>query len=116
MCCQVKREEILAVYNQGPDAVIALVEGLIANFERIYQQQALQITVLEARVKHLENQINTNSKNSGKPPSSDGLARTNSQRKKSGKKSGAQKGHPGHTLEMVPIPEKEFQSFIPSIQ
>jgi len=102
----VKREEILAVYNQGPDAVVALVEGLIANFERIYQQQALQITVLEARVKHLENQINTNSRNSGKPPSSDGLARTKSQRKKSGKKSGAQKGHPGHTMEMVPIPDK----------
>jgi hypothetical protein len=31
------REEIRAIYDKGPDAVIALVEGLIANFERIYQ-------------------------------------------------------------------------------
>jgi transposase len=95
----IKDEEILAIYNQGPDAVIALVRELFKSFE-------FQVTVLDARIKHLENQINTNSKNSGKPPSSDGLARTKSQRKKSGKKSGAQKGHPGHTLEMVPIPDK----------
>jgi hypothetical protein len=70
----VTREEILAVYNVGSDAVVALVEGLIAKFEertatfeRIYQQQNLQIAILEARVKHLENQLNTNSKNSSKP-------------------------------------------------
>jgi transposase len=91
----VKREEILAVYNAGSDAVVTLIEGLL-----------LQITVLEARVKHLESRINTNSRNSGKPPSSDGFKRTKSLRKKSGKKSGAQKGHPGHTLKMVNHPDK----------
>ena len=95
----IKDEEILAVYNQGPDAVITLVRELFKSFE-------LQVAVLDARIKHLEDQINTNSRNSGKPPSSDGLARTKSQRKKSGKKSGAQKGHPGHTLEMVDHPDK----------
>jgi hypothetical protein len=55
----IKDEEILAVYNQGPDAVIALVRELFKSFE-------FQVTVLDARIKHLENQINTNSKNSGK--------------------------------------------------
>jgi len=54
----VTREEILAVYNKGPKAVVALVEGLITYFERIYQQQALQITILEARVKQLEDRLN----------------------------------------------------------
>ena len=90
-----KREEFRVIYEQGPDAVFALVETLVA-----------QVTVLTARVKELESRINTNSRNSGKPPSSDGLARTKSLRKKSGKKSGAQKGHPGHTLKMTPKPDK----------
>jgi transposase len=91
----VKREEFRVIYDQGPDAVFALVETLVA-----------QVTVLTARVKELEGRINTNSRNSGKPPSSDGLKRTKSLRKKSGKKGGAQKGHPGHTLEMTPKPDK----------
>jgi transposase/uncharacterized coiled-coil protein SlyX len=98
----VRREDIQAIYDKGIDAVA----DLIAAFEQIFQQQALQITALTERVKQLENQINTNSRNSGKPPSSDGLKRTKSLRKKTGKKSGAQKGHPGHTLEMVDHPDK----------
>jgi transposase/uncharacterized coiled-coil protein SlyX len=98
----VKREDIQAIYDKGIDAVA----DLIAAFEQIFQQQAMQIAALTERVKQLESQINTNSKNSGKPPSSDGLKRTKSLRKKSGKKSGAQKGHPGHTLEMVDHPDK----------
>jgi len=73
----VTREEFQVIYDKGSDAVYTLFEGLL-----------LQVNVLAARVRQLENQINTNSKNSGKPPASDGLARTNSQRKKSGKKSG----------------------------
>jgi transposase len=75
--------------------VYTLFEGLL-----------FQINVLAARVRQLENQINTNSRNSSKPPSSDGFARTKSLRKKSGKKSGAQKGHPGHTLVMTDHPDK----------
>jgi transposase len=92
-------DDIRAVYNQGPDAVIALVRNLIQTFE-------LQIAMHEARIKHLESQINTNSGNSGKPPSSDCFVKPKSQRIKSGKKSGAQKGHPGYTLEMTPEPDK----------
>ena len=65
-----------------------------------------QINLLAARVQQLENQINTNSRNSGKPPSSDGFAKPKSLRKKSGKKSGAQKGHPGHTLVMTDHPDR----------
>jgi len=94
----VTREEILAVYNEGPEAVVALVESLIASF-------GLQVAILETRVKQLENQLNQNSRNSSKPPSSDGFKRkTKSLREKSGKKSGGQKGHPGHTLKMVDSP------------
>lgn len=97
-----KRDDIQAVYDQGVDAVA----NLISAFEQIFQQQALQIAALTERVKQLENQINTNSRNSSKPPSSDGLKKTNSLRTKSGKKSGGQKGHPGHTLVMTDKPDK----------
>jgi transposase len=55
------REEIRAVYRQGEDAVIALVEGLLQ-----------RIAKLEEHVEGLENQQGKNSRNSSKPPSSDG--------------------------------------------
>jgi len=89
------REEFQVIYDQGPDAVYDL-------FDRLSNGLEFQIAVLEARIRQLEGQINTNSKNSGKPPSSDGLAKPQSLRKKSG----GQKGHPGHTLEMTAHPDK----------
>jgi len=60
----------------------------------------------EARIQALEDQIAKNSGNSGKPPSSDGLKKKpTSQRQKGKRKSGGQKGHKGHTLEMVRHPD-----------
>lgn len=94
------REEIKAVYDQGPDAVIALVEGLIATFQP-------QIEELRAQVKELQDRLALNSGNSSKPPSSNPPAqRTKSLRTPSGKKSGAQKGHPGTTLKAIPTPDR----------
>jgi transposase len=66
-----------------------------------------QVTILTARVAELEQQLSKNSKNSNKPPSSDGLAKPQpkSQRKSSGKKSGGQEGHKGSTLQKVAKPD-----------
>lgn len=85
----ISRDEIRAVYAQGEEAVIALVEGLLE-----------RIAVLEARVEALENQISKNSRNSSKAPSSDGFKpKVKSQRRKSERSSGGQPGHHGTTLE-----------------
>jgi transposase len=97
------REEIKAVYDQGPEAVIALVEQLYLAFA----QQQEQIAQLQARVKELEDRLAINSRNSSKPPSSDGPAKqTRSLRQASSKKSGGQPGHPGTTLKQVAEPDQ----------
>jgi transposase len=86
-----KREEAEKIYDQGKDAVVDLILQLVDRIEK------------------LEGQLKKNSHNSSKPPSSDGLKkkkRTRSQRKRSGKKSGGQKGHKGKTLEQSDKPDE----------
>src|SRR3954447_16127113 len=58
------REEILAVYEAGPDAVVTLVQSISAHFEA-------QIQALNERVRELEIRLGKDSHNSHKPPSSD---------------------------------------------
>ena len=67
--------------------------------------QAARIAELEERIKSLENQINKNSRNSSKPPSTDLFRKIKGQRKPSGKPIGGQKGHKGHTLEVEENPD-----------
>lgn len=87
-------EEIKIAYDQGLSAIIALIQGTFL--------------ALAERIERLEDQLAKNSSNSGKPPSSDGYEKPapKSRRKRSGKKSGGQVGHPGSTLRMVSKPDK----------
>lgn len=98
------RDEILAIYRAGPEAMVALVEKLWATQVTLEQQ----VQVLTARVAELEARLNQDSHNSHQPPSSDGPAkrpRTRSLRQRSGKKSGGQAGHPGVTRVLVDDPD-----------
>jgi transposase len=90
-------ENIRAVYRQGAEAVV-----------KAFQELSEMVVTLTTRVTELEDQLSKNSSNSGKPPSSDGYEKPapKSRRKRSGKKSGGQAGHSGHTLEMVAKPDK----------
>ncbi len=72
----------------------------IAELEEIIRQQAAIIEALTQEIAELKlinadlrEKLNKNSHNSSKPPSSDGLAKPKSLRKRSGKKAGAQEGH-----------------------
>ena len=90
------QQDIRETYLQGEEAIIEMVNGLLG-----------VVQTLAARVQELEEKTAKNSRNSSKPPSSDGLKKPapRSLRKRSGKKSGGQPGHPGRTLKAVDHPQ-----------
>lgn len=68
------------------------------------------IAELNQIIQELKEQLNKNSKNSSKPPSSDGLKKptvkkNNSLRESSGRKQGAQEGHDGVHLSIIANPD-----------
>jgi transposase len=83
--------------------LIALGELLLARvgeLEAVVQSQA-------ATIQALQDQLAKNSRNSSKPPSSDGgrKPRTRSLRRRQGRQPGGQEGHPGHTLALSEQPD-----------
>lgn len=82
-----------------------LVAGLAAANARVAE--------LEALVAELRAKLGKNSRNSSKPPSSDGLSKPpvnkdRSLRRRSGRRPGGQEGHEGAHLERVEVPDKEI--------
>jgi transposase len=84
----VNKEELMKLEKEE------IIELLLA----IIEEQAKKIAELEAR-------LNQNSKNSSKPPSSDGFKKPQSLRKPSGKKAGGQMGHDGSGLKLMAKPD-----------
>ena len=72
-----------------------------------------RVVDLEAENAELRAKLGKNSRNSSKPPSSDGLDKPppKSQRRKSGRKAGKQAGAPGTGLAPVAVPDAEVAHF-----
>ena len=81
---------------------------VIALQAAIVEQLLSQIKLLQTRVEDLEAKLAKNSRNSHKPPSSDGYDKPQpkSRRKKSHRRPGGQRGHKGHTLNQVDAPDE----------
>ena len=83
------------------------------SYEELAAENARLSALLEqalARIGELEARLGMTSKNSGKPPSSDGLAKPSpkSLRGKTGRGPGRPKGQPGVTLRQVDVPDREI--------
>ncbi len=101
----ISHEQRAVLLSMAPVVLVhQLCEALEQNEQLIRQNEELS-----KRIKELEGQLAKNSRNSSKPPSSDGLKKPKpkpkSLRKKSGRKPGGQKGHQGKTLCMVKNPD-----------
>ena len=83
-------------------------DDLIRLLWSMLQSQAKQIVALQAQVADLQSKRNKNSRNSSKPPSSDGLNKPapKSLRIAGQNPTGGQKGHPGSTLCQAAQPDK----------
>jgi len=83
-------------------------EDLIALLLAQEARHAAEMAALRAQIAELERRLALNSRNSSKPPSSDGLKkppRVRSLRRSSGRKSGGQPGHSGETLRQSETPD-----------
>jgi transposase len=102
--------QALEICRNSPEtAARMLVElaGKLPGIEARQQELETENKRLRKRVDELKQQLAKNSRNSGKPPSTDGFKKPapKSLRKKGDRNSGGQPGHPGHTLKMADKPD-----------
>ena len=95
-------EQLQQAIKKLPEESQLVIQAIVVFYES-------QVQELKARIKELEDQISKNSRNSSKPPSTDEYDKPSpkSQREKTGRKAGGQKGHEGNNLKMVGSPDKE---------
>ncbi len=87
---------------------VAEKDALIVDLWLLVRKLTAQVTTLESKVLELEARLAQNSRNSSKPPSSDGLSKPKpkSLRKAGEHPNGGQTGPPVHALEKVTTPDR----------
>jgi transposase len=91
-----RREELWKMARSS----LAMLVDLVLRLE-------VQLVQMRQEIKALKDRLALNSRNSGKPPSTDGLDKPapKSLRKKTGRKPGGQPGHPGRSLQQIAQPD-----------
>ena len=92
-----ERDEILFLCHSNPEAILDHINSLETELNDVKEE-----------VRNLKALLNQNSQNSNRPPSTDTFVqkRTQSDEKKSGRRPGGQKGHPGSTLKTFDSPHE----------
>ncbi len=103
------KERFLELCRTNPEEVynhFMILGKAIADLTAHVEALQVKVDTLQEENRELRARLNKNSSNSSKPPSSEEFVKTKSPRKKSGKKSGGQKGHEGHTYKMSSTPDR----------
>jgi transposase len=94
-----RRQELWQMARAGWAVLVDLVLRLEAELLQLRQE-----------IKELKGRLALNSRNSGKPPSTDGLGKPapkpKSLRARTGRRPGGQRGHPGRTLQPIAQPDQ----------
>ena len=85
---------------------MAQVEKENIELKKAFTEVELENADMKVRITELEARLNSNSRNSSKPPSCDGYHKKPAFPKKNKGKQGGQKGHKGRTLQQVEHPNK----------
>ena len=97
-----------------PNSAEPHLPGTVVECHNMIRQLQLSHVQVMQRLSELEERLKLNSRNSSKPPSSDGPeVPTRAPRPKSGKRLGGQLGHPGSFRVMVPVEQTQAQVVCP---
>lgn len=106
-----KRQALEAMPKEILISLVLKLEALVSEQQLMLAKQQESIANLQAEVARLHGIAAKNSQNSHRPPSKDDPNRpkkTRSQRKKSKRRAGGQKGHKGSTLSQVENPDAKI--------